>query len=283
MKPSNSIIDIFTNPNNRFPIYFIVGFVISPILSEGVSTLFWGLFGNWLQNQFNLSIDQTRLTLVVVTLLTTGIFATIYCIPFLRWLRDLPKRIKPVPPQTRVQQLNDHLPGLILIMSPRRNNEESPAERAIFYHLHGEQPTGLKHCWLICTSKSQQAAKELKERIDKQGFDQTLKLHYGENYIMDDPENPKEKLSLFVPDNFVDDPVYTQKLVNCIYADAEQKYNLDESEIIADFTGGTKSMTAGVVLSGIKPSRRLQYISQLGDCPIMEIKLDYKIKPYKSR
>jgi hypothetical protein len=219
----------------------------------------------------------------VITVLTTILFTAIYFLPFLRWLKSLPKLIKPVPTQTRIQQLNDYLPGLILIMSPRRHHEESPAERAIFYHLHGNQPSRLKHCWLICISKSQQAAKELEARLIQQVFSQTLMLHYGENYIMNDPENPKEKLSLLVPEDAVNDPIYIKRLVNCIYADAYQKYNLDESEIIANFTGGTKPMTVGVVLSGINPSRRLQYISQLGDCPIMEIKLDYKIKPYKSR
>ncbi len=71
MKSRNSIVDLFTNPNNRFPIYFFVGIVILPIISEGVSTLFWQLSSSWLQSQFNLNIDQTKLMVGVITVLTT--------------------------------------------------------------------------------------------------------------------------------------------------------------------------------------------------------------------
>lgn len=50
--------------------------------------------------------------------------------------------------------------------------------------------------------------------------------------------------------------------VNAIYRDAST-LNLKEEDIIADFTGGTAAMTAGMVLSTISERRKIQYLSQL--------------------
>lgn len=277
MKP-RTIIESLTSPTKVFPLYFFFGMFIGPTISQALSILFWDNFGNWLQNQLNLNIDQTQLALAVVSILITAIFTAIYLIPFIRWLIRLPKVLWPDPNQTHAEELKQSFPGLIALMSPKRPHEESPAERVILHHLNGSPSPHLKHCWLICTSKSLQPAQELEKKLIDIGFSQIFELHYGENYIMDDPENPRKPLSLLVPDESVDDPIYIQKLVNCIYADAQNRYGLDESEIIADFTGGTKPMTVGVVLAGITPSRRLQYISQLNDCPIIEIKLAHKLK-----
>lgn len=69
-----------------------------------------------------------------------------------------------------------------------------------------------------------------------------------------------------------------------LYTDEQNNYGLEKSDIIADFTGGTKSMTVGVVLAGATRSRRLQYISQLSEeHPLMEIKIAYKLTPLKTR
>jgi hypothetical protein len=277
MKP-RIIIESLTTPTKNFFLYFLFGVFVFPIISGGLSNLFWDNFSRWLQNQLNLNINQTQLTLVIVTILITAVFTAIYLIYILRSLQSIQKQIWPAPSQIYIEELKDYFPGLIALMSPKRPHEESPAERVILHHLNGNPSPHLKHCWLICTSKSLQPTQELEKKLIDQGFSQIFELHYGDNYMIDNPENPKEKLSLLVPDESVDDPIYIQKLVNCIYADAQNRYGLDESEIIADFTGGTKPMTVGVVLAGITPSRRLQYISQLDDCPVMEIKLAHKLK-----
>jgi CRISPR-associated protein (Cas_Cas02710) len=45
-----------------------------------------------------------------------------------------------------------------------------------------------------------------------------------------------------------------------IYAEAKDKFNLTEEGIIADYTGGTKSMTSGMVLACTSPNRALQFM-----------------------
>ena len=65
---------------------------------------------------------------------------------------------------------------------------------------------------------------------------------------------------------------YIRRLINCIYADA-QKQKLQESEVIADYTGATKGMTAGIILACTNSNRRLQYISQIPPCPIIEVRI----------
>lgn len=52
--------------------------------------------------------------------------------------------------------------------------------------------------------------------------------------------------------------------------------DLDSSEVIADYTGATKGMTAGILLACTEPDRPLQYISQL-DREIMAIHVSYKL------
>jgi hypothetical protein len=109
-----------------------------------------------------------------------------------------------------------------------------------------------------------------------------VKLHYGDNYKIEDVEDFGEDISLLVPDESINDFRYIKKLVNCIYADASKKHGLSEREIISDCTGSTKPVTIGMVLACINPSRRLQYISQLNN-EILEIKISYKLKPEKER
>jgi hypothetical protein len=52
--------------------------------------------------------------------------------------------------------------------------------------------------------------------------------------------------------------------------------------VIADYTGATKSMTVGIVLGCTAPERQLQYISQITDPQMMQVKISYKLKPLEA-
>jgi hypothetical protein len=78
--------------------------------------------------------------------------------------------------------------------------------------------------------------------------------------------------------------------VDSIYRDATDEMGLAEQSIVADYTGGTKSMTAGMVLACVSPNRRLQYIwnelnedRSLKRADFCEVMVSYKIKPIRSR
>ena len=78
---------------------------------------------------------------------------------------------------------------------------------------------------------------------------------------------------------------HIKQLIDSIYESAS---NLDrpiqEDEIIIDFTGGQKPTTAGAILAGIKPGRRMQFISSdykdgkpINSKPV-EIDVSYQVK-----
>ena len=88
-------------------------------------------------------------------------------------------------------------------------------------------------------------------------------------------------MNLLVADELVDDPKYIQQLVDSIYIDAQEK-GLDETEVIADYTGATKGMTAGILLACLAPARQLQYISQIQFPQIMSVHVSYRLKRVNS-
>lgn len=285
MKPRNSIVESITDPTKNFLSFFVVGTLLFTIISDGISELFWDLCGTWLQGRLGIDNPSTLKSIVVVTLIALVLIA-IYVTPFARWLKG---RLfaafglnEPPEVETHANPLTETFPGLIAVMSPTPPDRESPAERAILHHWNqGKTLQGkphLQHCWLICTPQSQEAAQQLYDKLmDDEPMCQKCQLHYGEHYTIDDPKNSGEPLSLCVPEKSIDDPIYIQNLVDGIYADAFSRYGLDESAIIADFTGGTKPISAGIVLACATAARRLQYISQLGNRELMEIDIAYKL------
>lgn len=56
-----------------------------------------------------------------------------------------------------------------------------------------------------------------------------------------------------------DNPHASFNLVNEIYEEAEV-FEIEPENIIADYTGGTKSMTAGLILACANPERALQFM-----------------------
>lgn len=286
MKPRNSIIESITDPTKNFLAFFVVGTLLFTIISDGISDLFWEICGTWLQGRWGIDNPSTLKSIVVVTLILL-ILVAIYVTPVSRWLK---RRLfaafglnKPPEVQTHANPLKETFPGLIAVMGATPPDRESPAQRAILHHWNQGHEPHVRHCWLICTQQSQDAAKELEKKLIDLGVSQEFELYWGENYKMDDPKHPGKQLSLCVPDELANDPIYIQNLVNGIYADALSRYGLDESATIADFTGGTKSMSAGIILACATAARRLQYISQFGERELMEIDIAYKLVPEKRR
>ena len=282
MKQRNKIVEWVTDPTKNFLTSFVVGTLLFTVISDGISALFWENFSPWLQGQLGID-DRTRFQQIFVAILIAIVLVFIYATPLSRWLkRRLFKAFdldRPPAVQTHANPLADTFPGLIAVMSPKNPkypDVESPAERAIEHHWNCGNGH-LTHCWLICTSKTQDAARELEKKLVDRGMSQTCNLHYGDDYKIDDLENPGNPIGLCIPDDCINDPIYVRDLIDRIYADAQIRYGLDELEIIADFTGGPKSISAGMILACATTARRLQYISQLGQRELMEIKIAYKL------
>jgi CRISPR-associated protein (Cas_Cas02710) len=181
-----------------------------------------------------------------------------------------------VPARATLAELKETCAGLVVIMSLQPQN--SPAEVAIRYHWNNGRPSHLQHCWVICTDTSVEYARAMKQRFMEEGIDENqLHLYYG-SYKLNEPDNPSQSLTL--DDCDADDPDQVLRLVNSIYADAETK-GLSESEVIVDFTGGTKPLSIGAFLACASPERRLEYLTQTRPPKIVEVRISYKLEQVK--
>jgi hypothetical protein len=272
----NSVIALITDPSKNFLLFFFVGVLLFSIIANGVADLAWELFDQQVTARLGWSAYWLRLLAVVV--LCSLVLGVIYITNFSRWLRRSLGRFSllgvEVPSSTRVEPLVATFDGLITPMSPRA---DSAAEAAIRHHWQQGQGR-LRHCWLICTNRSIDSAREMVKRLTDEGVTEQVTIHYGQGYQVTalDPDLGA-KLSLLVPDGQLDDPVYIQGLVDSLYAQAAQVHNLEDGEIIADYTGATKGMTAGILLACATPRRHLQYLSQVSQ-QWMAIRVAYRVK-----
>lgn len=129
--------------------------------------------------------------------------------------------------------------GLIALSSP--GSRITAAENAIKAHLGN-----LQHCWIItgpdipgAKPTSQENAEDIARRY--QALNPTMVFHIKP---LDDEHNPKMAFHL----------------VQSIYHEAFA-HGLMEQDVAADYTGGTKSMTAGMVLAcSVSEERNAQYM-----------------------
>lgn len=117
--------------------------------------------------------------------------------------------------------------GLIAFVSLA---QRAHLEKAMQYH--GEQ---LERVWLIATKEARGLAQELQ----------------GE-YV-----TAKRTLTLVPLENEWDLQM-VQNVIEAIYR--EQLGDLTEAEVIADFTGGTKPMTVGMIFACLSSARHLEYV-----------------------
>jgi hypothetical protein len=132
-----------------------------------------------------------------------------------------------------------HRKGLIVFSSPGLRT--TAAENAIKAHLGN-----LQHCWIIAGPDSPGA-----KPTSRQNAEQLIQTYGALKpavafYIkgLDDEHNPGRAFHL----------------VQAIYHEAFA-HGLAEGDIVADYTGGTKSMTAGMVLAcSVSEERNAQYM-----------------------
>jgi CRISPR-associated protein (Cas_Cas02710) len=117
--------------------------------------------------------------------------------------------------------------GLIAFVSL---TQRAHLDRAIAYHRET-----LKRLWLIATQEAQARAAQIVAEYNKSGVQISI-----------------------VPLSEEWDLIKTKETVDQIFT--EQLDGLAEEDIIADFTGGTKPMTVGMVFACLTPSRSLQYV-----------------------
>lgn len=271
------IVRAIADPTKNFLAFFLVGTLLFTVVSDGVSYVFWDLLGTWLEGRWG--IQQGWFRAIVTTVLLGVLLGVTYATNLAQWLRE---RLQWLPffsaeelRTANVEEMQTRYPGLIVIMSPKTN---PPAEVAILHHWDEEgEVHPLRHCWIICTDQSLPFAEEMVKRLVDKGITQNTELHYGTYNKMEDVESG-EMITLLVPQDQVDDPNYIQRLVNAIYADAEKR-GLDESEVVADYTGGMKGATAGMLLACARPERPLQYISQVKPGVVMAVMVSYELKP----
>jgi len=134
--------------------------------------------------------------------------------------------------------------GLIVLVGPGaqgRPAEEQAAAKAIEYHQHDAEGTPvLRVCWLIPSTaqEAQLYASQLKEELQKHG-------------VIAITSTPVDAFNLY--DTF---GVVTQ-----IYEQDLKPNRLEESEVIADFTGGTKLMSTGMAMACLAHDRPMQYMT----------------------
>lgn len=117
--------------------------------------------------------------------------------------------------------------GLIVMVTPAPT-----AKKALEYHL----PV-LKHLWLITTPEMRNAANELRSHIERHG---------GHGHMLD------------LNQEYDANQCYA--LVRSVYEHGAFEAGLASSDVIADMTGGTKPMTAGMVLACIDMNAALEHV-----------------------
>ncbi len=136
--------------------------------------------------------------------------------------------------------------ALIVLASP--GSRVTAAENAIKSHA-----AGLKFCWIIAGPGSGPSKPTSRENAEK------LKDKYE--------RQPDTRFEIVDLDD-QDDPEKAFHLVQSIYHKAHAA-GLTESDVIADYTGGTKSMTAGMVLAcSAAPGRDAEYMKAIDETPI---------------
>ena len=207
-----------------------------------ISALLLPLITNLASSWLELTIGQTpnRLT----QLLAAGIALAVGLSVLLRVLGKQ-EPLELVPEEERPPRF----PGLIVLVGVGRKDvepEKLSHNSAIEHHLDCEEAGGepVRVCWLIATGGvkgSVPVAREVRKRY----------------------ESRCDKMILHAL-NSAFDVQEAYLLVRRIYAEEAAKYGLDAGQIIADFTGGTKPMTAGMVLACREGRWPMQYMSGRG-------------------
>jgi hypothetical protein len=119
--------------------------------------------------------------------------------------------------------------GLILLVSP---GKPDLAEKIIDHHA-----SVLQQVWLLATPESRPVAFQIKAYCEEKI--PGIRVHPIDGNLVKDA-----------------DPRSTWERVNAIYAQG----SLPAGDVVADITGGTKPMTAGMALACLGPDRVMEYL-----------------------
>ena len=263
------------DPSRNLLLFILIALIVLPFIANGIFDLVWNTGADLLKNSLGVkdkSTVQISVLLFIVVTMVLIIYGTDFVFKIGRFISNnfsfQGSAIANVQPVTR------EYAGLITFMSVRGN---SPAERAIRFHWDQGKNQNYQYCWLICTDKSIYEAERMVAQLAQEGCLMKTNILFGD-YVIKNENAPD--VSLLVPEQFADDPNYIQTLIQSIYFDAQEK-GISESKIIADYTGGTKSMTAGMVIACASPNRHLEYIVQSDLVPIMEVSIAYNVRPMR--
>ena len=205
---------------------FLLSVILIGIIVNLLSSLLESVFGGTLQG--------------LLTLILIGIFVAIL-LGILVWaLGRETHRWVPLP---REMQAKPHA-GLIALVGPGpqmtfiAKPQECPAASAIRYHL---QQGALKRVWLIASDEGLPVAESLRKM-----YEQQIILHL----VL-----PTIKNILDINEVF--------EAVRQIAKDTES-FGLKPEDVIADYTGGTSSMSVGMALAATRFGFSMQFMSKIG-------------------
>lgn len=291
----NVIIEAIANPAKYPLLYFLILTPLIGIAINGFSTLIFEVICNWLQEQFgiNKAFGQFVFT-AIFTVLVGFLISNLYLV-MLSWLKlgNTEPELK-----TSLIELTDTFSGLITVASLKKPKAKTTAEIAIVHHWSLNR---LRYCWLICSDDVRKSIDLIiAEIVDinnislKVWIQEPEKESYLYLEVISEMEPFLTLFFIILPGEkdkskeLAHDPNYIRTLVDGIYAKDVRKLGLDESDVIADYTGGTKSMTVGVALACTHPKRRLQYIWSEYDnknaivrSEFREVIISYKLKAIK--
>lgn len=277
-----NLLQDLVDPRNNPLFFLVVGTFGLTIASNSISDLILNRVGEYLQNKWHINLDLYKfLVFAIITLL---IVLAIVFTNLSQWFIRRPTSIQPKP-------LTATFPGLIVIASIAPPGVKSAAQAAIEHHWD-EGAGNLRHCWIICGGqKSQDHARSI---IDQMQGQIVIINDNATEFWLTHAHDTERQLQIYfkkLEPEATDDPNETFKLVNQIYEEAAQA-NIEPSDLIAHYTGGTKSMTAGIVLACANPGRRLEFMKPRGYTPdgradnsqtsiATDVKLNFQLKAAK--
>ncbi|PZO58526.1 MAG: hypothetical protein DCF15_05315 [Phormidesmis priestleyi] len=273
------------DPGQNWVMYFLVGVLGLGVLGNGVANLLLEDLAGWLAEALNFPKVLIQLAMLIAIALL--IFYGIYRTSRNERLQELLSAR--VQSQTNVVPLIGTYCGLITIASKPTPDRKTPAEEAI--HFHWQQGNGnLRYCWVICTQDVLAANLERLRAIAATSVQSPTPITLLEN--PDTPLQPLQAVGRIVQIQIMvidwpsaQDPNFVKHLVDRIYLQA-RSLSIAPQAVIADYTGGIKSTSAGVILACSTPERSLQYTSaryydDAGNpqgVEVMQVKLSYRLK-----
>ena len=213
--------------SEMFELFFTPRFPILFLLGAALLAVIGNIITDLFKSYLGDSQWHLWLILGIVVALLAAVVYLAFAIGFLR-ARLFTRRAYAVLDIPRPAQRK----GLIAFVSL---NQRAHLEKAIAYHREA-----LEHVWLIATKDAEAAAYELK------------RSH----------ETPQLSVDVIPLDNQWD-LLRCREVVERVYA--ERLGALTEEDVIADFTGGTKPMTVGMIFACLTPARKLEYVPAIYD------------------